>query len=561
MSRRLQNAAWLAGAVIAVLLSSHCTRPQLRRFPDRPVLWQDDDRRHLNTAPKPWHQGRWAAVVSAQLTDPLERLLGAQLPLPARNINARGEVPTSSWFEGRNHRRLRTTAELRRGAARTSGPSILAPWTVLWAAPTGHGLRVAIRDEQQQTFVLSFDAPGHPRLATTAELVSTLLLHALGYHVPERHLVLVERTQLRVTADSRLRKKDGRTVLRKLGKATLVNMMSGLPRLTDGSLRAVATRQDGSRDLGPFRFRGRRGDDANDFVDHDRRRELRGLQPVAAWLNLTTISRGVGRDHLRTAKPRYVEHRLVGLRASLGATAAGTPKPLADGFRSALSPLSALRSALTFGALTGRWRKLRSHRRTRLKRWPGLGWLPAETFDAREFRPHLDNAAFARADARDRFWGARLVASLTTAQLRTVIAEAMLPKAEASRLLKTLQLRRRAVLRKNLGARAPAQGFQVLPGMNRLCFTDLWRREGFDGQRVVTYEVRVRSDRGVIPVSRRKHEARSALVCVPLPKCTPRTGDDGYRVLELRRPDLSSSWARIHLRPGRAAPRLAGIER
>lgn len=551
---------------LVVLSSVQCARPTLRRFPDRPVLWQDDDRRHTTKAPAPQRRGRWAAVLASQVTDPLERLLAVGRTAPAKNVNALGEVPSSSWFDNRNHRRLRTRAQLRRGAAQTAGPSPLSPWTVRWAAPTARGLRVAITDDEQQRFVLSFDAPGHPRLATTAELVATLLLHALGYRVPERHLVLVERNGLRLTKSSRLRRADGRTEAGALARPALARLLSTLPRLTDGSLRAVATRQDGSQDLGPFRYSGRRADDPNDYVDHDRRRELRGLLPVAAWLNLTTISRGVGTDRFRPRRPRYVVHRLEGLRGALGSTPAGAPKPLEDGFREVLAAGAMLRLFLTFGATAPPWRQLRSARQRQRKRWPGLGWLPAKAFYPRHFRPHLWNAAFARADARDQFWAGRLLASLTRAQLRTVIAEALLPKDEAKRLLETLLIRRRRVLRYALAGRAPLDGYQVLPGMGRLCFTDLWRREGFDGQRLVTYQVRLRDHRGLVPRSGRRHEARNSLVCIPLPRTgarTERAGDDGYRVLELRRPDVSLSWARVHLRPGpgHRAPRIAGIER
>jgi len=563
--RRPHLTTWILGALTLATALPHgqCAGPGLRRFPVRPVLWQDDDRRHLDRSPAPWQRGPWASVLAAQITDPLERLLAARVPTPARNVNARGEVPDSSWFVNRNHRRPRTPTELRRGAARTAGPSLLSPWTVLWAAPTPSGLRVAITDEQHQRFVLSFDAPGHPRLATTAELVATLVLHALGFHVPERHLVLVERSGLRVTSSSRLRDPDARnrTGDAPLRRPDLRRLLAGLNRLTDGSLRAVATRDDGSADLGPFRFSGRRADDANDYVDHQRRRELRGLWPVAALLNLTRISDQVGRDTFGATRPRYVEHRLVRLRAALGSTAQGRPKPLHQGFRAVLSVGLMLRQALTFGALTPRWRRLRRQRRQQLKRWPGLGWLPAEGFRARTFRPRLDNAAFAQADLRDRFWGARLVASLTRAQLRTVITEAMLPKAEAKRLLKTLTLRRRSVLRYALSARAPLDGYRLMAAGRRLCFSDVWRREGFDAQRLVTYQVRLRSNRGLTSNTGRKHQARCSLVCVPLARPNTRAQDDGYRVVEIRRADVSPAWARVHLRPGPSGWRIAGIER
>jgi len=549
-------------ALLTTLGGFSCGVDRIRRFSQRPVLWVDDDRRDVATPPVVARQGRWASALEAQLADPLERLLAVRTASRARNVNALGEVPDSTWFQNRNHRRALPVAAVRRGAAKTPGPSLLAAWQVEWIAHTRTGLRITIRDEESKRFTLSFDAKGHPRLATTAELVATLLLHTLGFHVPERHLVLFEPSQLRVSGSSKRRRADcqSRTDDSRLSKAGLGRLLGRLPRLRDGSLRALATRLDGSLDLGPFRFRGRRADDPNDFVAHERRRELRGLATVAAWLNLTTISTA-GRDRYVRLRPRHVVHQLYRLRGALGSTPAGRPKPLWEGF----APLFDLRRMaqqwLTFGLVRSAWMNLAPRRRRRLRRWPALGWLPAEKFRAADFSPRQTNPAFAAADDRDRFWGARLIASLSARQIRAAVQEALLPKGEARRLVRTLLLRRRSVLRYALGRRAPLDDFRLLRSdPTRLCFTDLWRREGLGGPALVTYELRLRSDDGVVSGTRTRHLARNELVCVTVPRIRQVGRDDGYRVLEIRRPKISPAWVRIHLR---SRPRwaIAGLER
>ena len=561
--RKRSGVIW--AALLAAALTA-CGTPPIRRFPQGPVLWTDDDRHDVPKAPKPTTRGRLASALANHLARPMDRFLAVRSWGRSVNVNAWDEVPDSSWFVNRNHRRPLSLTALRRGGARSAGPSLLAPWRVRWAASTRAGLRIAMTDERGANYELSFDAPGHPRLATTAELVSTLLLHALGYHVPVRHLVLFMPNQLRLTSASRWRGRDGRRRRRdpRLDGQRLRRHFSLVPRLRDGSLRAVATRVDGCKRLGPFPWRGRRPDDPNDYVDHQRRRELRGLLPVAAWLNLTTITHEVGQDcYQSSARPRTVTHRLWSLRGALGSTRRGHPKPLWEGFAPRLSIHRMLRRLFTLGIAASPWRRLGPKRRKQLARWPGLGWFPGALFSAKHFEPRITNAAFDAAKGRDLFWGGRLVASVTPAQIRAVVGEAMLPAAEAERLIQTLLARRRAVLRQALGRHAPLTDFQ-LRGQS-LCVTDLWRREGF-GPPMGHYTTRLRTDLGRSkPLIQSGPGGRAPVghaplergrVCLRLPHISA-----SYVVVEIRRPDVSKQWVKIHLRQEAHGLVIAGIAR
>src|SRR5436309_521869 len=54
--------------------------------------------------------------------------------------------------------------------------------------------------------------------------------------------------------------------------------------------------------------------------------------------------------------------------------------------------------------------------------WPELGPFEAERFDPRDWHPALDNPAFVRQTARDRYWGAKRVISVGAGELRAAIS-------------------------------------------------------------------------------------------------------------------------------------------
>jgi hypothetical protein len=505
----------------------------------------DDDRRPLARAPALRPPSALAERLRAHVAEPLERWLGGPRPGPARNVNALGEVPDSTWFTNRNHLRRRTAAELRRGAATGEGPSLLAPWRVLAAGVDPGGPHALVEDEQHQRFTLRFDHPAHPRLATTAELVATLLLHALGYAVPARHLVVLAPDQLRFP----VRGPDRRSAARDRAA-----FLAGLPRLGDGSVRAVATAVTPGRRLGPFAFHGRRPDDPNDRVPHELRRELRGLGPVAAWLSLTGIADEVPEDVL-VVPGRHVVHTLHHLRGALGSTARGTPKPLREGYEPGVSLAGLARGLLTLGAWPRAASRLRDRRAQLLARHPGLGWLDDQGFRAAGFRPRLLAGALAAADDRDRHWGARLVASVDDEQLRAVIAEADLPAGEAARLLAVLAARRRSVVATFLGRRAPLEGFEVRG--EALCFTDRWRGAGLGRPGAVRYDHRTRRLDGTLAAVGQVTGTAAGGIC--LPDAGGAVPPGGYGVVEIRRPDVGPAWVEVHLRRRGGRLALAGL--
>ena len=70
-----------------------------------------------------------------------------------------------------------------------------------------------------------------------------------------------------------------------LNLSTVRRQLLDVVREPDGSMRATASRYVDGEPVGPFRYYGTRTDDPNDVIDHEQRRELRGLRLFAAWLN------------------------------------------------------------------------------------------------------------------------------------------------------------------------------------------------------------------------------------------------------------------------------------
>ena len=110
---------------------------------------------------------------------------------------------------------------------------------------------------------------------------------------------------------------------------------------------------DGVSLVGPYQLFGTRSDDANDVVPHEHRRELRGLQVFAAWLNHARM------DALHTydivvqppGQPPHIRHYLFDFMATLGSGMNG-PKAVWEGRDPLYGQGAALRNISALGVYT-----------------------------------------------------------------------------------------------------------------------------------------------------------------------------------------------------------------
>src|SRR5687768_329283 len=109
--------------------------------------------------------------------------------IPARAVNTLGEVMDSDWYQNRHWRRRMTLAELKRGPGNANAPSMDGAWSVVDAKTEGITPGFQFKDARRRRYLLKFDPPENPELASAADVIGAKFFHALGYHVPENYIV------------------------------------------------------------------------------------------------------------------------------------------------------------------------------------------------------------------------------------------------------------------------------------------------------------------------------------------------------------------------------------
>ena len=178
----------LAGAPVAQTVPDRAGA-SLRFYPDDP-LWHDNDMRSIPT-PAVHPLSKSHEFVANTFGDT------AKSKGPALNVNTLGEVPDSSWFTNRIGRFDMTVAELLRGPDQVDGPAA-GVWDLTGRPIAGITPKFTIRDARGDTYMLKFDPATNPELASSVEMISTKLFHAIGYHVPEDFIVTFTEDRLRV---------------------------------------------------------------------------------------------------------------------------------------------------------------------------------------------------------------------------------------------------------------------------------------------------------------------------------------------------------------------------
>ncbi len=455
----------IAAFALALLASpAFCQNGGKKFYPDDPLLQE----------PPPRPVKGVAARHVDDIYDFLENSLAAPRhvsktmrrgPRPALDTNTLGDVPDSPWYTKRHFYRRMSIEELKRGPGNSTPPTNGGLWRIIAAKSNGVTPGFVIQDEHKHRYMLKFDRPDYPELASAADVIGSKVFYALGYDTPENYIVHFRREQLQVPEGIMWR--DPRGKKRPLTPSVLDELLKGQPKLPDGSYRGLASRWIAGDLVGPFSYQGMRTDDPNDIIPHEDRRALRGLRVFASWLNHHDARSINSMDSLIEENGiRYLKHYLMDFGSILGSDAAG-PNPPWLGHEYVLSKIERpLLQAVTFGFYVPRWARADYPKLT------GVGLFDSRSFDPVAWKPDYPNTAFLMMDREDAFWAAKQVAAFTDEEIRTVVETGEYSDPRAAQWIADCLIERRNKIAEAWFSRVlPIDKFRIVNG--RLTFEDL----------------------------------------------------------------------------------------
>jgi hypothetical protein len=403
----------------AVFTAALCTAPafgqaggnQAKKFyPDDPLL-QDPAPRPVKDVKKRDVDDLYEFLDNSFEVPRREGKLIRSGPHTAKDANTVGDVPDSPWYKNRHYYHRMSIEELKRGPGNSTPPT--SRWRVISAKTNGVSPGFVIEDEHKNRYVVKFDPPDYPELASAADVIGSKALYALGYNTPENYVVHFRREDLQIAEGVKFTDATGRK--RDLTGRILDEILRPQPKKPDGTYRAMASLYIAGDLVGPFSYEGMRKDDPNDIYPHQDMRELRGLSVFAAWLDHHDTRSINSMDSLvKENGVPYLKHYLLDFGSILGSNGTG-PKHPWSGHEYTIDGKGSLIQMVTLGFDMPRWD------RADYPNYVGVGRFDSWSFDPLSWKPNYPNAAFLLTDREDAYWAAKQVAAFTDAEIRALV--------------------------------------------------------------------------------------------------------------------------------------------
>jgi len=556
-------------AVVFLAVGGHATAladEPPRWFADRPIAWEEHDDADVPSPPQANHlqELMTALMVRDSLANEADRLLALEGKTASRDVNALDEVPCSTWFCPRNHRRPLTLEEI---VAGPPSPAPRAPFKIIKGKHLGAAGGFQVKDAAGRKFMLKFDVAGHPGLASAGEMIGNRIFHAAGYNVPGAFAIDVRPTDLTLDPNARfeLYRVEKRPLTEELVRSTLARAA----HLDDGRISAVAIPWIPGTILGGFDMLGVRPGDSNDRIPHQHRRSLRASWVLFAWLSvldpssINTIDSYAERDGRR-----FVRHYFFDFGCAFGSATSYAQGIQQDGEYN-IEVARTLAALLSLGFYRRPFQDRRDEWERAMAENPSVGYFPAETFDPDTFRTNQRIPSHMRLTDRDAYWGAKLVTSFTDQQIAATVSTARLPPADEKRVDHALRVRRDIIGRRYLRAVSAVENPTMAPDGTRVCFEDLALARGYAQPAEVRYAVDIDDGMGNRLASF-EQEANGPSACVSIGDTS--THATGYRIVSIRSRFIGPAGregnhvakaARLHLRWHEDDRRfvLVGLER
>ncbi|UCG61120.1 MAG: hypothetical protein JSV52_12430 [Candidatus Zixiibacteriota bacterium] len=478
--------------VTLILLTSCATEHKLRK--EGPYLY-DDDKKDIAEPASSNYNLVWDTFERSvfeqgdqfvNLDRNLCKLFGC--PKQALNINSFDEVPNSTWFENRHGQFRMTPEEIRLGLTTTGGPDTSGEWTVFRPKLQGATVGFWIEDIHGNQYIIKFDPPGFPEMATAAAAMGSRFFHACGYNVPEETIVYWKPHLLRIKEGVTYTDNAGQ--VRPLTVEVLDEVLENVERSPDGYIRSLASLAL-KNVKGPFSYDGTRKDDPNDWCKHQHRRELRGLYVMASLINHYDTKDQNTLDAYEEEDGRcFLRHYLIDFGSTFGSDG-DKPKPAIKGYANFFDIRDIFVSLITLGLKTWSWEYAEPYE------YPSIGYFESKLFKPHKFDPIFPNPAFDEMTGRDAYWGAKIVMAFRDDDLRALVDAGQFSDPEAAEyLFNTLKERRDKIGRHWFSKVNPLDHFSASYNSPdfRIAFEDLAVKYGLETESDTRYRHSVKYD-------------------------------------------------------------------
>lgn len=460
----LSTRAGLSFARIAVILAAATTIggcAHAPRFKDQAVVWKVDDARPI-AEPEENEYLKLQYFADVIALRRLDRALELRDHEPAHNSNALDEAPDSTWFQNRIGRREVSPEEIRRGPG--GGPPT-APLTITGAKVGGGNPGFIVKDATGKKFLLKFDPLANPEMQTAGDAIGIRMFWAMGYNVPSDNVFVVERKDL-VFGKEPVTFKDALGRKQPLTDKQIAEALATSPRLPDGNYRVLASELLPGKAKGGWMPEGVRGDDENDVVPHEHRREVRGLRVFTAWLNQTDMKQDNTLDmYVEEGGKHFLRHYLIDFGEALGGHAAEKSRD-EDGYEYYVDWENQSKALLALGFWKRPWES-RVH-----TPWLSIGAFSALDFEPVQWREAYPYFPFFETDEADSYWAAKIVMRFERRHIEAAVAAGQLSQPEAARyLVDTIVARQRKIGLAYIESVTPIDDLTIRPGA--LCGVDL----------------------------------------------------------------------------------------
>ncbi len=439
--------SWLPAGFLFLIIISLLSCSQAPNIQPEGPYWVDNDRKDI---PEPSYQDPnllWMSLKRSffdQIIQGLDMARNARKltghPHQAVNINSYDEVPNSSWFTNRHGFKPLTAEEIMRGPAITPGPDTTGPWQIIRAKVQGATPGFWIEDARGDQYIMKFDPPENPEMATAAAAMGSRYLYACGYNVPQETIVYYHPDILTIKPGVKF--EDSFGIKREFTGEDLERILKKVHRDSNGMIRSLASLSLGKfgKIKGPFSYMGTRFDDPNDWFKHEDRRDLRGLYVIASLVNHYDLKDQNSLDVYVTENGRrFLRHYLIDFGSTFGSDGSKAKNPR-KGYANTIDLRDAMVSLLTLGLKVWGWEYAESYK------YPSIGYFESKIFHPAKFDAIYPNPAFENMTDRDAYWGAKIVMAWRDQDLEALVETGQYSNPRArSYLLRTLRERRNKI--------------------------------------------------------------------------------------------------------------------